>query len=83
VLRRDKGRCVVIKNVCRAFIEITFIIFLFYSNLLMSEFERAGMGQKRGLQWAIGQVFTLADFRIAAVAALTGYLIFEFLRRKF
>jgi hypothetical protein len=25
------------------------IIFLFYSNLLMGEFERSGMGQKRGL----------------------------------
>ena len=29
-------------------IEVGFIIFLFYSNLLMGEFERSGMGQKRG-----------------------------------
>ena len=29
-------------------IEVGFIIFLFYSNLLMGEFERSGMGQKKG-----------------------------------
>jgi hypothetical protein len=33
----------------RALIEIGFIIFLFYSNLSMGEFERSGMGQKRGV----------------------------------
>jgi hypothetical protein len=32
------------KNVWRAVIEVGFIIFLFYSNLLMGEFERSGMG---------------------------------------
>jgi hypothetical protein len=37
------------KNVWRALIEIGFIIFLFYSNLLMGEFERSGMGHKRGI----------------------------------
>jgi hypothetical protein len=39
-------------NVWRAVIEVGFIIFLFYSNLLMGEFERSGMGQKRGVAWA-------------------------------
>jgi hypothetical protein len=32
------------KNVWRAVIEVGFIIFLVYSNLLMGEFERSGMG---------------------------------------
>jgi hypothetical protein len=40
------------KNVWRAVIEVGFIIFLFYSNLLMGEFERSGIGQKRGVAWA-------------------------------
>jgi hypothetical protein len=53
------------KNVWRAVIEVGFIIFLFYSNLLMGEFERSGMGQKRGVAWAIGDVFTAANFAIA------------------
>jgi hypothetical protein len=71
------------KNVWRALIEIAFIIFLFYSNLLMGEFERSSMGQKRGLVWAINDVLTAANFEIALVAALVGYVLFEFLRKKF
>jgi hypothetical protein len=34
------------KNVSRAVIEVGFIIFLFYSNLLMGEYERSGLGQR-------------------------------------
>jgi hypothetical protein len=71
------------KNVWRAVIEVGFIIFLFYSNLLMGEFERSGMGQQKGIAWAIGDVFTAANFVIATIAALTGYIIFEFLRKRF
>lgn len=71
------------KSVWRAVIEVGFIVFLFYSNLLMGEFERSGMGQKRGLAWAIGEVFTAANFEIAMIAALIGYVLVEFLRKKF
>jgi hypothetical protein len=71
------------KNVWRPVIEIAFIIFLFYSNLLMGEFERSGMGSKRGLGWALRDVFTAANFEIAAIAAIIGYILFEFLRKKF
>ena len=71
------------KNIWRAVIEIGFIVFLFYSNLLMGEFERSGMGRARSLAWAIGDVFTAANFAIAMIAALIGYVLFEFLRKKF
>jgi hypothetical protein len=71
------------KDVWRAVVEVGFIIFLFYSNLLMGEFERSGMGRKRGVAWAIGDVFTAANFEIAMMAALIAYLFFEFLRRRF
>jgi hypothetical protein len=71
------------KNIWRAVIEIGFITFLFYSNLLMGEFERSGMGRARGLAWAIGDVFTAANFAIAMIAALIGYVLFEFLRKRF
>jgi hypothetical protein len=73
----------VMKSVWRAVIEVGFIVFLFYSNLLMGEFERSGMGQKRGLAWAIGEVFTAANFEIAMIAALIRYVLVEFLRKKF
>ena len=71
------------KSLWRAVIEVGFIIFLFYSNLLMGEFERSGMGRTRGIAWAIRDVFTAANFEIAMIAALIGYLLFEFLRKLF
>ena len=71
------------KNVWRAVIEVGFIIFLFYSNLLMGEYERSGLGQKRGVVWALEDVFTATNFEIARVAALCGYFVFEFLRKRF
>lgn len=66
----------------RAFIEVAFIIFLFYSNLLMGEFERSGMARTRGFLWALRDVFTEANFAIAGIAALIGYVLFEFLRKR-
>lgn len=71
------------KNIGRALIEMGFIVFLFYSNLLMGEFERSGMGRAKGLVWAMGDVFTRANFEIAVLAAFCGYVLFEFLRKKF
>jgi len=66
----------------RAITEIGFIIFLFYSNLFMGEYERSGMGQKMGLAWAVRDVFTAANFAIAVIAALVGYVIVEILRNR-
>jgi hypothetical protein len=71
------------KNLWRAVIEVSFIVFLFYANLLMGEFERSAMGQKKGIAWAIKDVFTTANFEIALIAALIGYILFEFLRKQF
>jgi hypothetical protein len=70
------------KNFWRAIIEVGFIIFLFYSNLLMGEFERSGLGQGRGLAWALTNMLTTANFAIALIAALLGYIVVEFLRRR-
>jgi hypothetical protein len=49
----------------------------------MGEFERSGMGQRRGLAWAIEDVFNAANLKIAMVAALVGYILLEFLRKQF
>ena len=70
------------KDLARGLIEVGFIIFLFYSNLLMGEFERSGLGMKNGFTWALSDIFTGANFRIAAIAALIGYVLVEFLRAK-
>lgn len=71
------------KNLWRGLIEVGFIIFLFYSNLLMGEFERSGLGQRRGLAWAVRDVLTSSNFAIAVIAALLGYAVFEFLRKRY
>ena len=63
-------------------IEVGFIVFLFYSNLLMEEFERSGAGMKRGLAWAIKDIFTPANLAIAVMAAIISYVLFEFLRKS-
>ena len=70
------------KSAWRGLIEIGFILFLFYANLLMGEFERSGMGRRRGLAWALSDIFTLSNFEIASLAAVVGYIAFEFLRKR-
>lgn len=67
--------------VLRALVEIGFIIFLFYSNLLMGEFNRSG-GPGKTFGVALYDVLTPANFAIGLTAALIGYVIVEFLRKK-
>jgi hypothetical protein len=69
-------------RIFRALIETGFIIFLFYSNLLMGEYDRTGNGQKKSLWWTLNDIFTLSNFEIALAAAIVGYIVFEYLRKK-
>ena len=71
------------KNIWRALVEMAFIVFLFYANLLMGEFERSSRGREKGLVWATAEILTTANFEIAIVAALIGYVLFEYLRKRF
>ncbi len=59
-----------------------FIIFLFYSNLLMGEFTRSNSAQGKSLLFAVRDVFTAANFAIAVISSLIGHLIFEHFRKK-
>jgi hypothetical protein len=67
--------------VWRAVIEIGFIDFLFYSNLLMGEFT-ATNGRGKTLAAALTDIFTVTNFAIALISALIGYMVFEYLRKK-
>jgi hypothetical protein len=67
--------------VLRAVIEIAFIIFLFYANLLMGEFNRTN-GAGKTLAVALHDIVTRENFAIAIIAALIGYIAFEYLRKK-
>ena len=65
----------------RAGIEVAFIVFLFYSNLLMGEFS-ATNGQGKTLAFALRDIFTATNFTIAIIAALMGHGVFHYLRKK-
>ena len=65
----------------RAVIEAAFIVFLFYSNLLMGEFTVVN-GQGKTLAFALHDIFAGMNFVIAAVSALIGYMVFEYLRKR-
>ncbi len=65
----------------RAAIEIGFIIFLFYSNLLMGEFTMTA-GHGKTFLTAIADIITLKNLAIAIVTSVVGHLGFEMLRQK-
>jgi hypothetical protein len=65
----------------RAVVEIGFIVFLFYSNLLMGEFERSNQAGKT-LARGFADIWTWHNFEIAMVAAIAGFVVFEVLRGK-
>ena len=70
-----------LKRLWRAVIEVAFIIFLFYSNLLMGEFT-ASRRPVRTLWAALQDIFTVQNFTIAILTAIVGYVIFEGLRKR-
>jgi hypothetical protein len=65
----------------RAVIEVGFIVFLFYSNLLMGEFTQSN-GAGKTFALAIRDIFSMTNFAIAIVSALIGYVVFEYWRKK-
>ncbi|MFI4934235.1 MAG: hypothetical protein ACHP7N_06425 [Caulobacterales bacterium] len=68
--------------VLRAAIETGFIIFLFYSNLLMGEFTRANSAGGKTWAFAVRDILTTTNFAIGIVSALIGYVVVEYLRKK-
>ncbi len=69
-------------RILRALIEIGFIVFLFYSNLLMGEFTRSNNPDGKTIMWALNDIFTTTNFLIAIISGLVGNVVFEFLRKK-
>jgi len=65
----------------RAVVEVAFIVFLFYSNLLMGEFTVTN-GRDKSLAAALFDIFTGTNLVIALISALIGYVIVEALRKK-
>ena len=80
-MRQDSNNRLRLRPIWRAVIEVAFIVFLFYSNLLMGEFTVAN-GQGKSLAFALHDIFTGMNFIIAAFSALIGYIVFEYLRKR-
>jgi hypothetical protein len=70
-----------LKPLWRAVIEIAFIVFLFYSNLLMGEFTHANQRGKSFLA-GLSDILTFENLLIALITAFIGYIVFEYLRKK-
>jgi len=70
-----------VRIAARALIEIAFILFLFYANLLMGEFTR-GNGAGKSLLAALYDVITVRNFAVGLSSAILGFAFFEYLRKK-
>ena len=69
------------RPISRSIVEVCFIIFLFYSNLLMGEFTQTN-GHGKSLAVALKDIFSTTNLTIAVAAALIGYVVFEYLREQ-
>ncbi len=69
-------------RLARAAVEIAFIVFLFYANLLMGDFTHTGEQHPHGFFWALHDVVTPENFTIALIAGIIGYGVFELLRKR-
>jgi len=81
-VRRPHARPARLAPVWRAVIETGFIIFLFYSNLLMGEYTRTHAPNGKPLAVALANIFTVDNFIIGVISALIGYVVVEYLRRR-
>jgi len=80
-MRQDRQADRQNNRLLRAVIEIAFIIFLFYSNLLMGEYT-VSRGNGKTFAIALNDIVTGKNLAIAVVSALIGYVAFEYLRKR-
>ncbi len=64
-------------------IEMSFIIFLFYSNLLMGQYNLGHDFAQRPIFEAMKNVFTIDNFGVAVTAAFIGHVAFDSMRKRF
>ena len=70
-----------LKPTWKVVVEVGFIIFLLYSNLLMGEFTRAN-GRGKSFVFAVEDIFSVANLLIVIIAGLLGYLILNYFRER-
>ncbi len=70
------------KTLRKTLLEMIFIVFLFYSNLLMGQYNRGHSFADRSLLEAMLNIFTIDNFIIAIVAAFVGDVAFDYVRKR-
>jgi hypothetical protein len=70
------------KRIIHALAEVSFIVFLFYTNLLMGEFTRSHSVVTRTVLDVLSDVFTLTNVIIGLVGAIIGYFCIEGIRKR-
>ena len=71
------------KKILRALAEIVFIIFLFYTNLLMGEFTHArSVPHSVTLLAGLADIFTPTNAIIGLIGAIIGYFCIEGFRKR-
>lgn len=68
--------------VYRAILEMGFIIFLFYSNLLMGQYNLGHNFSQRPILDALKNIFTIDNFGLAVIAAFIGHVAFDRMRKR-
>jgi hypothetical protein len=76
------GRSERSRNFRRTLLEMGFIIFLFYSNLLMGQYNLGHNFGDRPILVAITNIFTLDNFIIALLSAFVGHVVFDYIRKR-
>jgi hypothetical protein len=66
----------------RTLLEMSFIIFLFYSNLLMGQYNFGHSFSERPILSALRNIFTIENFMIAIAAAFVGHVAFDHIRKR-
>jgi hypothetical protein len=66
----------------RAIIEMTFILFLFYANLLMGQYNLGHSFANRSIVEACRNIFTIENAIIGVVAAFVGHVAFDHIRKR-
>jgi hypothetical protein len=70
------------RSASRALLEMGFIIFLFYSNLLMGQYNLGHTFADRPILTAVRAIVTVDNFIIAVLAAVIGHVAFDWMRRR-
>lgn len=68
--------------VYRALLEMSFIVFLFYSNLLMGQYNAGHSFSDRPLLVACKNIITFDNFIVGVIAAFFGHVAFDNIRNR-